>query len=74
MFKGAFMQILAESSVTIQNSRFVNGKALQGGALYLLGESQIFVNNTLFEGNIAERRGGAISAESFKRIEISGDS
>lgn len=73
-FKGAFMQILAESSVRIYNSSFSGGHAIQGGALYMLGESEAFIENSIFTENIAQKRGGAISAESFKRISISKDS
>lgn len=47
---------------------------MQGGAIYLLGDSIVQISGTKFTDNIAERKGGAISAESFKSISISGGS
>lgn len=64
--KGTFMQIIAESNIVIKNSYFTNGRASSGGALYLLGDSSIEIESSKFIDNVAERKGGAISAESFK--------
>ncbi|TNV88127.1 hypothetical protein FGO68_gene3291 [Halteria grandinella] len=71
LFRGGFMQLLAESSVKISNSTFINGRAIQGGAFFLLGDSEISIETSTFQENIAQRRGGVISAESFRKILIS---
>lgn len=68
------MQLLAESSVKISNSTFINGRAIQGGAFFLLGDSEISIEASTFQENVAQRRGGVISAESFRKISISGGS
>jgi predicted outer membrane repeat protein len=41
-----------------------------GGALYLLGESSVYITNSRFRENIADKRGGAICAESFQTVSI----
>ena len=66
------MQIVAESNVIIRNSFFTNGQALIGGAIYLLGDSNLHVENTKFLDNEADLMGGAIAAESFNEINIYG--
>ena len=64
------MQVIANSNVTIINSNFMNGYALIGGAIYVLGDSSLNVYNTNFIENIAILNGGAIAAESFKTLLI----
>lgn len=59
------MQIIAESNVTINSTYFISGYSMQGGALYLLGESIALIENSKFIDNIALKKGGAICAESF---------
>lgn len=39
--KGNFIQIYAESNITIQGCTFSSGYALYGGALFILGEAII---------------------------------
>ena len=66
------MQIVAESNVIIKNSLFTNGQALIGGAIYLLGDSNLNIENSKFLDNVANLMGGAIAAESFNEINIYG--
>lgn len=64
--QGGFLHVVANSKVYIRNSTFLKGYAEEGGALYTLGSTSIFLYNTRFEGNqAANRQGGAISAISF---------
>jgi predicted outer membrane repeat protein len=68
--KGGFMQINAVSNVTVNDCSFESGYAMQGGALYILGESSVYILNSRFSENIADNRGGAICAESFTNVSI----
>ncbi|TNV88176.1 hypothetical protein FGO68_gene8013 [Halteria grandinella] len=68
--KGSYIHLIAESSVTIQNSNFLSGHAMIGGALYILGDSSAVIKGSKFTDNVAEKRGGAICAESFTRLTI----
>ena len=67
------MQIYAESNITIQGCTFSHGYGLYGGALFVLGETIINLYDTKFTNNIAYVTGGAIQAESFNSISISGE-
>lgn len=44
---------------------------MSGGAIYLSGESSLFIEESTFSKNSAEKSGGAISGDSFKILEIS---
>ena len=70
ILKGYFIQIIAESSLYINNSIFQSGYAMYGGAIYMIGEASLFVVSTTFLNNTATRRGGAICAESFNVMNI----
>ena len=37
--KGGFMQVLAESNITITGTSFIGGYAMNGGAIYFIGDS-----------------------------------
>jgi predicted outer membrane repeat protein len=64
--QGGFLHVVADSKVYIRDSTFLKGYAEEGGALYTLGSTSIFLYNSRFEGNqAANRQGGAISAISF---------
>jgi predicted outer membrane repeat protein len=39
----------------------INGRGQEGGAIYLLGDSYLYINDTIFNGNKA-KIGGALSA------------
>lgn len=68
--KGSFLQLIAESNVTIISSTFTSGHAMQGGAIFLLGDSSANISASKFIDNTAEKRGGAICAESFSTLII----
>ncbi|TNV88190.1 hypothetical protein FGO68_gene11546 [Halteria grandinella] len=68
--KGSFLHLIAESSVTIDKSNFISGHAMVGGAIYILGDSSAVIKGSKFTDNIAEKRGGAICAESFTKLTI----
>lgn len=40
----------------------------------MLGDAELWIENSLFENNVALKMGGVISAESFKSLKISGGS
>ena len=45
---------------------------MSGGAIYLQGESSAKIENTQFIDNVATKKGGAIFAESFNTLTITG--
>lgn len=47
---------------------------MSGGAIYLSGESSLYIEKSTFKKNYAARIGGAITGESFKILEISKNS
>jgi predicted outer membrane repeat protein len=69
---GNFIQVIAESNVTVSNSSFINGYAFMGGAIYMLGNSWLTVINSSFSYNSASNSGGAIYANCFSSINITG--
>lgn len=62
--------MLSTNILTIKDSSFENGRALQGGAISILGDSIITISSTQFLGNQAYLFGGAISADSYNAITI----
>lgn len=56
---------MAETNVTITNSKLKGGLADNGGAIYVVAGSSLFIQRTQFINNYAERTGGAILCESF---------
>jgi hypothetical protein len=49
--QGGFLHVVANSKVYIRDSTFLKGYAEEGGALYTLGSTSIYLYNTRFEGN-----------------------
>jgi len=64
------LHLIAESSIYVENSNFVGGHALVGGAIYILGDSSAHISSSKFTDNVAEKRGGAICAESFASLTV----
>lgn len=64
------MHLIAESSILIEDSNFLSGQAMNGGAIYILGDSSATIMSSTFTENVAEKHGGAISAESFAYLYI----
>ena len=52
------------SNGVVENCSFSDGSALRGGAIYLVGNSQPNIRQSVFESNIAATSGGAIHANS----------
>ena len=48
---GGFLHVVANSKVYIRDSTFLKGFAEEGGALFTLGSTSIFLYNSRFEGN-----------------------
>ncbi|TNV88077.1 hypothetical protein FGO68_gene10837 [Halteria grandinella] len=71
--EGDFLQIFANSNVTVSDTQFCRGLASSGGAIYIIGKSILTVSNTTFINNIATIQGGAIFADSFKSIALTND-
>eukprot|EP00347_Sterkiella_histriomuscorum_P009701 403340212 len=66
--KGAFLHIIMNVNLTIENTVFENGYAKMGGALYIQGESMVSINNTNFINSYASQSGGAVYALSFDSL------
>ena len=64
------MHILSASNINISSSKFLDGFALSGGAIYSQGDSNLYIFDTFFSENIALNEGGAICADSFSKIII----
>ncbi len=47
------MFVILDVKLRIVNSKFVNGNAIQGGAIYLSGNSSMNISATDFVGNYA---------------------
>ncbi|TNV87343.1 hypothetical protein FGO68_gene12842 [Halteria grandinella] len=71
--EGDFMQIFANSNVTITDCHFSFGYSTLGGAIYMIGKSILAVSKSQFSNNIATIQGGAIFADSFTSITIAND-
>ncbi|CDW88635.1 UNKNOWN [Stylonychia lemnae] len=67
---GNFIQIMAESSIEIKDSTFKKGMGKEGGAIYMLGFSQLVIENCNFTDCSVDNQGGAIYASSFDKIDI----
>jgi predicted outer membrane repeat protein len=67
---GAFIFIILDVQIIIQGSTFLNGLAKYGGAIYISGQSEITIMNSLLSNNMAKVYGGAIFANGFKSISV----
>lgn len=67
---GAFIFIILDVKIIISNSSFLFGLAKYGGAIYISGESDITIINTLISTNTAAMYGGAIFANGFNSVSI----
>eukprot|EP00347_Sterkiella_histriomuscorum_P017868 403347667 len=70
---GAYFFIIFDAQIQIENVTFMNGSASIGGAIYVQGESAISIMNSIFQGNTAKDKGGAIYASAFESLDISGN-
>lgn len=61
---------MAESNITISSSVFKNGFAKSGGAIYISGDSSLYIENSQFLNNVAIKHGGAIAADAFNTLKI----
>ena len=66
---GAFINTL-DVPLIMSNNTFNNGTALDGGAIYLSGQSYIDASQIFFIGNRVLGKGGAISGINFLNITI----
>ena len=71
---GAFIFIILDVKITIVNTKFSNGLAKYGGAIYISGQSDITMINCQLIQNMADIFGGAIFANGFRSIRIIGGS
>ncbi|TNV88142.1 hypothetical protein FGO68_gene675 [Halteria grandinella] len=71
---GGFINIHSSTILSIFDSSFKNGLAIQGGAIFSQGDAIINIRNTLFKQNYATLQGGAIYADSMSILSISGNS
>ena len=64
------MYLSTSSIVSISNSEFAFGKAIYGGAIYVLGNSQVDIKSTDFHDNQANQ-GAAIHATTYATFSVS---
>ena len=67
---GAFLNIILDVNITIDQTYFVDGIAYSGGAIYIQGSSDILITNSFFVNNFAYYSGGAIYANGFNSVII----
>jgi predicted outer membrane repeat protein len=67
---GGFMYLSTGSTVTITNTRFIQGVAVYGGAIYILGSADVSIESTTFTNNNADQ-GAAIHATTYSTLSIS---
>ena len=70
--QGAFLFIIIDVVLTVSKCKFFDGTALEGGALYLSGASQIALGDSDFRNNVARLSGGAFYGAAFTSILING--
>ena len=68
---GCYISISSGASVTISNSNFENGYAVNGGAIYVSGNSKLTIRMSNFITWAAKSYGGAIYASGFESLNIS---
>ena len=68
---GWYISISAGATVTITNSNFDNGYAINGGAIYVSGNSDLTLNTCNFNGCASKSYGGAIYATGFNSFSAS---
>ena len=61
-------------NLKVSGTNFLNGRASQGGAIYISGDSDISMSGVNFSKNKASDSGGAIFASSFSTLSIYGKS
>eukprot|EP00347_Sterkiella_histriomuscorum_P011701 403371438 len=67
---GDFIYAISDSNIYINNTSFLNGRAKDGGAIYLLGYSNLTIENSHFNSCSVDSSGGAIYAASFDQFLI----
>ena len=67
---GAFIFIILDVQISIRNTKFTNGLAKYGGAIYVSGQSEIILDSCQLMKNYADLYGGAIFANGFKSIKV----
>ncbi|CDW86080.1 UNKNOWN [Stylonychia lemnae] len=68
--KGSFLFISLDVKLYIENSSFMRGFAIYGGALFISGDSEIIISRSIFIDNQVVERGGAIYADGFSTLNI----
>jgi predicted outer membrane repeat protein len=61
-----------ETDATIDNSRFQNNHATEGGGLYVgnFGPTSVVVSTTTFSGNVASEQGGGVAADDQDLLQL----
>jgi predicted outer membrane repeat protein len=65
---GTFIFVMYDVNLYIKQSKFLNGVAMSGGALYISGDSSININDCEFLNNYARLEGGAIYGSGFSSL------
>ena len=71
---GGFMYISIGAELHVAGSRFINGIAKSGGAIFAVGEANITIESSEFTQNSALNSGGAIFLSNFRGVNITKNS
>ncbi|TNV88099.1 hypothetical protein FGO68_gene17538 [Halteria grandinella] len=67
---GGFISVVSNTVLRVMTSKFLNGRANQGGAIFSQGPVEIYIQETQFIENTAIQSGGAIYADSFSLLKL----
>jgi len=71
---GAFLFIILDVWLDIKRTRFLDGTAKLGGAIYLSGASNMTLSDCNLQNNVARLAGGAIYGAAFNEILVNAES
>ena len=67
---GCFILIGSSATLAITSSHFESGYSNYGGAIYISGNSDITISNSIFKNWYSSVSGGAIYATGFKKLKL----
>lgn len=70
MTYGTFFFIIFDVNLYVVSTKFYDGLAYQGGAIYISGDSSIILLKSEFKNNVARLYGGAIFGAGFSLLRI----
>ncbi|TNV88103.1 hypothetical protein FGO68_gene7380 [Halteria grandinella] len=67
---GGFISIVSNTVIRVLKTKFLRGRAIQGGAIFSQGPAEIYFIDSQFTENTATQSGGAIYADSFSVLKL----